>query len=80
MDDKESYTPKEVEEMIKVIRIYNLYRNNYSYISMNDINCITAKKEIESARKKLDESIKSCKEKIPKSLLNKINLRDSNAL
>ncbi len=80
MKDKESYTPKEVEEMIKVISIYNLYRNNYCYISMSDINRITAKKEIESARKKLDESIKSCKEKIPKSLLNKINLRDSNAL
>jgi hypothetical protein len=80
MENKESYTPEEAEEMVVAMSKYIRSCQNYYVISGSFINNIFLRKGIDSARENVDKSIKYCKEKIPKNILARIVLSGSDEL
>jgi len=74
MEDKENYTKQEVDEMILAGDKYHKKYNIYSSILICGLSQDKDRKE--RAKEELKESVKTCREKIPKSLLNKIELID----
>jgi len=82
MDSKESYTHKEVEEIISTIEDYNKSCRGYHSVSkwIADPEGDIYKEAIKEAKEKVDKSIEICKKKIPKNLLDKIELLNSEQL
>jgi len=77
MGDKESYTPKEMEEIGLAIDNYHSHYNSLcSFILGQNTSC----KGIEPAKIELDKAVENCKKILPKSLLDKIDLRGSETL
>lgn len=82
MDEKLNYSSEEVKEIISVIENYNESCRGYHSVSMwiADPEGDIYKEAIKEVKENVDKSIERCKEKIPKNLLNKIELLNSEQL
>ncbi len=74
MEDKESYTNREVEEMYKSLRVYQLSLKAHHVAE--SLGFFMSKKKRLKYKEDLKNSIEEVKQKFPKSLLNKIELID----
>jgi hypothetical protein len=77
--NKDNYTSKEIEDMISAVRDYDFYKESYTKIHINTSTWGSDNKNRIEFRKinleKFNNALENCKEKIPKSLLNKLNIQ-----
>lgn len=80
MENKDNYTSEEIASMISAVREYDLYKDNYIKMHVYTITWEAENKNrIEFrglAKEKFDKSLENCKATIPKSLINKLEIKN----
>jgi hypothetical protein len=89
MRDKESYTPEEFEKGFEAYLNYQKALDNYAlaitqnFEDLEEINsksfeemCANPEEVQEEYFKKFSESVEKCKKNIPKSLIDKLKIRE----
>ena len=78
MEEKETYTHEEVKEMLFAYQKYEEANQRYLSLEGDDISSLGKeifKKREKSCREEIDKEFENCKEKIPKSLINKLGIK-----
>ena len=71
---KQDYTKKEVELIREALYTYDKYlhaKGNYFMVKFN----VSDKKSLKAVKKDLDKSVEECEKNIPKSLINKLEIK-----
>lgn len=80
MENKDNYTQKEIENIVKAVREYDLYNEHYIHIIITTCTWDAENKnriEFRSiAKTKFKNSLENCKTQMPTSLINKLGIVD----
>lgn len=74
MEDKESYTPNELEEALIAYAKYIDNKINFAHYSFGGALGILPSNKIPRYKEFLEDSMKECKEKLPTSLIDKFEI------
>jgi len=78
MTNKDYYSVSEIEEMFEVFRMYQEICEGYEFnVKYTEIVLKNANPEkfLEKAKNKVNDLVKECNEKIPKSLIDKLGIK-----